>query len=94
MAMEDASTCRVSADVLERLRLFVVTRWGDRATMSITTRKRKRIYALGGEGFISVIQQSDPDHYTLSANIPYGHVGKRNMLYTRVPGRSNKGAEL
>jgi uncharacterized protein YecE (DUF72 family) len=25
MAMEDASTCRVSADVLERLRLFVVT---------------------------------------------------------------------
>src|SRR5438876_9082143 len=32
MAMEDASTCRVSADVLERLRLFVVTRGGDRAT--------------------------------------------------------------
>ncbi len=65
MAMEDASTCRVSADVLERLRLFVVTRWGDRATTSITTRKRKRIYALGGEGFISVIQQNAPDHYTL-----------------------------
>src|SRR5882724_10067393 len=43
---------------------------GDRATMSITTRKRKRIYALGGKGFISVIQQNDPDHYTLPANIP------------------------
>src|SRR5216684_452521 len=32
--------------------------------------ERKRIYALGGEGFISVIQQNDPNHYTLSANIP------------------------
>src|SRR5213594_1724132 len=31
--------------------------------------ERKRFYALG-EGFISVIQQNDPDHYTLSANIP------------------------
>src|SRR5438128_1254135 len=70
MAMEDASTCRVSADVLERLRRFVVTRWGDRATMSIATQKRKRIYALTGEGFISVIQQNDPDYYTVSANIP------------------------
>ena len=26
--------------------------------------ERKRIYALGGEGFISVIQQNAPDHYT------------------------------
>src|SRR6266567_4495079 len=32
--------------------------------------ERKRIYALGGEGFISVVQQNDPDHYLLSANIP------------------------
>ena len=32
--------------------------------------ERKRIYAIGGEGFISVVQQNDPDHYTLSANIP------------------------
>jgi len=31
--------------------------------------ERKRIYALGGEGFISAIQQNDPAHYTLIANI-------------------------
>jgi hypothetical protein len=32
--------------------------------------ERKRIYALGGEGFISVVQQNDPNHYALRANIP------------------------
>src|SRR5437879_1974387 len=32
--------------------------------------ERKRIYALGGEGFISVIQQNDPNHYALRTNIP------------------------
>src|ERR1700680_2242932 len=32
--------------------------------------ERKRIYALGSEGYISAIQQNDPDHYALIANIP------------------------
>ncbi len=32
--------------------------------------ERKRIYALGGEGYISAIQQNDPDHYKLISNIP------------------------
>src|SRR5437879_1064975 len=32
--------------------------------------ERKRIYALGGEGFISVIQQNDPNYYALRTNIP------------------------
>ena len=51
---------------------------------------RKRIYALGGEGFISVVQQSDPNHYALSANIPTT-VGVRTgiffgtSLYVGVP---------
>jgi hypothetical protein len=31
---------------------------------------RKRIYVLCGEGYISVIQQNDPDHYVLLENIP------------------------
>jgi hypothetical protein len=31
---------------------------------------RKRIYVICGEGYISVIQQNDPDHYTLIENIP------------------------
>jgi DNA-binding beta-propeller fold protein YncE len=31
---------------------------------------RKRIYATGGDGAISVFQQQDPDHYTETARIP------------------------
>jgi DNA-binding beta-propeller fold protein YncE len=31
---------------------------------------RKRIYVICGEGYISVIQQNDPDHYALIENIP------------------------
>src|SRR5438128_2352593 len=31
---------------------------------------RKRIYAPGGEGFISVVQQIDPDHYQSLSKIP------------------------
>jgi DNA-binding beta-propeller fold protein YncE len=52
--------------------------------------ERKRIYALGGEGFISAIQQNDPDHYTLIANVPTT-VGVRTgtfygaSLYVGVP---------
>jgi hypothetical protein len=30
----------------------------------------KRIYVICGEGYLSVIQQSDPDHYALLENIP------------------------
>jgi hypothetical protein len=31
--------------------------------------ERKRIYGIGGEGFISVFQQNNPDHCALTANI-------------------------
>src|SRR3984893_12157777 len=31
---------------------------------------RKRIYVIGGEGSISVFQQTDPDHYDLIGNVP------------------------
>lgn len=41
---------------------------------------RKRIYAIGGEGFISAIQQTDPNHYALSANIPTT-VGVRTGIF-------------
>lgn len=40
----------------------------------------KRIYASGGEGFISVFQQSDPDHYRTLARIPTAH-GARTSLF-------------
>jgi hypothetical protein len=51
---------------------------------------RKRVYVIFGQGFISVIQQKDPDHYTLMENIPTV-VGARtgvligSSLYVAVP---------
>src|SRR3989454_11299098 len=32
--------------------------------------ERKRIYAIGGEGFFNAIPQKNPNHYTVSANNP------------------------
>src|ERR1700730_14237066 len=61
--------------------------------------ERKRIYALGGEGFISVVQQNDPNHYTLSANIPTT-VGVRTgiffgtSLYVGVPAAGLEPAQI
>src|SRR3984893_8428246 len=61
--------------------------------------ERKRIYALGSEGFISAIQQNDPDHYTLSANIPTT-VGVRTgifygtNLYVGVPAAGLEPAQI
>lgn len=42
--------------------------------------ERKRIYAIGGEGFISVVQQNDPNHYSVAANIPSA-VGVRTGIF-------------
>jgi DNA-binding beta-propeller fold protein YncE len=61
--------------------------------------ERKRIYAIGGEGFISVVQQNDPDHYALSANIPSA-VGVRTgiffgtSLYVGVPASGVEPAQI
>lgn len=66
---------------------------------------RKRIYVPGGEGYISVFQQTDPDHYQLLAKIPStlgartaGYFGKGNKGFDRfflgVPGRADHGAEI
>jgi DNA-binding beta-propeller fold protein YncE len=61
--------------------------------------ERKRIYAIGGEGFISVVQQNDPDHYALSANIPSA-VGVRTgiffgtSLYVGVPASGLEPAQI
>ena len=62
---------------------------------------RKRIYIPGGEGFISVIQQTDPDHYHALAKIP-STIGartglwyeKRDRFYLAVPASSKEGAAL
>lgn len=62
---------------------------------------RKRIYAPGGEGFVSVIQQVDADHYQPLAKIPTtvgARTGlwyeKRDRLYLAVPASSKQGAAL
>lgn len=63
--------------------------------------ERKRIYIPGGEGFVSVIQQADPDHYQTLAKIPTtvgARTGlwyvKRDRLYLAVPASSKQGAAL
>jgi len=62
---------------------------------------RKRIYVPGGEGFITVIQQSDADHYQALAKIPTtigARTGlwyeKRDRFYLAVPASSKQGAAL
>ncbi len=62
---------------------------------------RKRIYAPGGEGFVSVIQQVDPDHYQPLSKIPTtvgARTGlwyeKRDRFYLAVPASSKQGAAL
>jgi DNA-binding beta-propeller fold protein YncE len=66
---------------------------------------RKRIYATGGEGYISVFQQQDADHYRPLAKIPsqlgartagyFGKLGKGfDRLYVAVPARGDHGAEV
>jgi hypothetical protein len=62
---------------------------------------RKRIYVIGAEGFISVFQQHDPDHYELIAKVP-STVGaktgyfyaKRDRLYIGVPAKGNEPAQI
>ncbi|HKW64366.1 MAG TPA: YncE family protein [Candidatus Acidoferrum sp.] len=66
---------------------------------------RKRIYVPGGEGFISVFEQADKDHYSLLAKVPStlgartaGYFGKGKKGFDRfflaVPARADHGAEI
>jgi len=66
---------------------------------------RKRVYISGREGYISVIQQDDADHYTLLAKVPsalgartagYFGIGRKGFdrFYLAVPARAERGAEV
>lgn len=66
---------------------------------------RKRVYMPGGEGFISVFQMTDPDHYRSLGKIPtaigaktagyYGKQGKGfDRFYLAVPARGGESAEI
>ncbi len=62
---------------------------------------RKRIYVIGAEGFISVFQRHDPDHYELIANVPSG-IGirtgyfftRRDRFYVGVPAKGSEPAQV
>ena len=62
---------------------------------------RKRIYVIGGEGFISVIEQKDPNHYELLENVP-STIGvrtgyfftKRDRFYVGVPAKGSEPAQI
>ena len=66
---------------------------------------RKRVYVPGGEGYVSVFQQTDADHYEVRAKIPSslgartaGYFGKGrkgfDRFYLAVPARADRGAEV
>jgi hypothetical protein len=61
----------------------------------------KRLYVSGGEGFISIIAQSDADHYRAVARIPTAagartsyYAAATHNLYLAVPHRGEQRAEL
>src|SRR5580700_4719865 len=67
--------------------------------------EHKRIYMPGGEGFIYVFQQDDPDHYSLLSKVPtvlggrtagyFGRQGKGfDRFYLAIPASSSAGAEV
>lgn len=62
---------------------------------------RKRIYVIGAEGFISIFQQNDPDHYSEVARVPSGigirtgyFFARRDRLYVGVPAKGNEPAQV
>ncbi|MGA7538477.1 MAG: hypothetical protein WBW93_06890 [Steroidobacteraceae bacterium] len=62
---------------------------------------RKRIYVIGGQGYVSVVQQIDPDRYGLIANVPT-KVGARtgywdprgSVLYVGAQAEGNAPAQI
>jgi DNA-binding beta-propeller fold protein YncE len=62
---------------------------------------RKRLYVSGGDGFVDVLQQNDPDHLTRVAQIPTAAGARtslfaqdQNRLYLAVPHRGAQKAEI
>jgi DNA-binding beta-propeller fold protein YncE len=61
-----------------------------------------RVYVLGGEGYIGVFQENDPDHYSELARVPSGVAAKTgvlvpelNRLFVAVsPGEAKTGAAV
>jgi DNA-binding beta-propeller fold protein YncE len=62
---------------------------------------RKRIYVIGAEGFISVVEQKDANHYELLENVP-SSIGvrtgyfftKRDRFYVGMPAKGSEPAQI
>jgi DNA-binding beta-propeller fold protein YncE len=64
-------------------------------------RETHRVYVSGGEGFVSVIEQSDADHYQALEKVPTDAGARTSILvpawrklYVAVPHRQQQAAEL
>jgi DNA-binding beta-propeller fold protein YncE len=62
---------------------------------------RSRVYIIGGQGFIDVLQQEDPDHYDRIARYPTPagtrtglFVPEWGKLFAAVPHRGQQGSEI
>jgi DNA-binding beta-propeller fold protein YncE len=110
MALDEADhrlfvTCRRPAELLvfdttsgKRVANLPVV--GDADDMFYDAAQR-RIYISGGEGFISVVAQRDPDHYEVIAKIPTAAGARTSFfdaahgrLYLAVPHRGAQKAEV
>ena len=64
-------------------------------------RAARRIYASGGEGFVDVERQIDPDHYESIAHVPTGPMARTSLfvpelkrLFVAVPVAPDRAAEI
>jgi hypothetical protein len=62
---------------------------------------RRRVYVSGGDGFLSIFRQDDPDHYKPMTKVPTAtgartslFVPELNRLYLAVPHRGTQRAEV
>lgn len=62
---------------------------------------RRQIYASCGEGFVSVLRQSGPDHYALISNVPTAPGARTSLfvpewdrLYVAVPRSGRQPAQI
>ena len=63
--------------------------------------KHKQVYASGGEGFLVVYRQNDPDHYEQTARIPTSYLARTSLyvpeldrLYVALPKNDKNDAEI
>ena len=74
----------------------------ERTDQVLWDQANKRVYVLGGEGYIGVFQQSDADHYAEIARIPSATGAKTGILVPEInklfvavsPGEGKTGAAV